>query len=364
MSLGAPAVASSLFPEPDAERDTSCCLRSHGGARFSHLHGRTLVDEYAWLRERNDPAVREYLEAENAYAEAVLAPTLQLRRRLYAEMLGRIQETDQNVPCHRGGFFYYSRTLHGRQYPIHCRRRGSLEGEEQVMLDLNELARDRPYMALGAYEVSDDGALLAYSTDDDGSRRYALFVRDLDSGRVLGPLAEGVGSVAWAADGCSLLYTVEEDGTRRQFRLFRHVLDSRVRGLVFEEEDPAFNLFVYRTRSRGFLVLAATSLTTADARFAPAECPQGPWRLVAPRVHEQEYELEHNGEHFYIRTNDRGRNFRLVRAEVARPGREGWAGGAAAPRDRDARRRRLLPQPPRDPRARGRPGADRHHRSA
>jgi oligopeptidase B len=319
MSLGAPAIAPAPFPEPRPPLRPPVAPRRPS---LTRIHGETLIDEYAWLRDRDDPAVRAYLEAENAYADAVLERTLPLRRRLYAEMLSRIQETDQSVPTRKGEFLYYARTEQGRQYPILCRRGPG--GAEAVTLDLNELARGEGYVALGAYEVSDDGRLLAYSVDDDGSRRHTLFVRDLERGRLLGRVAEGVGSVAWSADSRTLLYTTEEEGTRRQFRLLLHVLGSERHELLHEEPDPAFNLFVYRTRSHAFLVLAASSLTTSEARYTPSSRPEGPWRLVAPRLHGQEYELEHRGEHFYIRTNDTGRNFRLVRAELARPGREGW----------------------------------------
>ncbi len=291
---------------------------------MSLVHGERRVDEYFWLRERDNPEVRAYLEAENAYADALLAPTEPLQSRLYQEMLGRIKETDQNVPYRKGSFFYYSRTEQGRQYPIHCRKEGSLEALEQVTLDLNELATGESFMALGAYQVSDDARWLTYSTDDTGFRRYTLFLKDLRTGAVVEKVAETVGTVAWAADDRTLFYTVEEESTKRQYRLYRHVLGTEDHELVYEEVDPAFNLFVYRTRSREYLVLGTASLTTSEARVLRASSPRGEWRLVAPRLHEQEYEVEHHGEAFYIRTNDNGRNFRLVRAPVDSPGRERW----------------------------------------
>jgi oligopeptidase B len=288
------------------------------------VHGERRVDEYAWLRRKDDPDVRGYLEAENAYADAVMAPKRGLQETLYAEMLGRIRETDQSVPYRKGGFFHYSRTEQGKQYPIHCRRRGSLEGPEEVVLDLNRLAEGKAFMALGAFEPSDDGRLLAYSTDETGFRQYTLFVKDLRTGELVETVAEKVGSAAWAADGRTIFYTVEEESTKRQYRLLRHRLGEAAHDLVYEEADLAFNVGVYRTRSLAWLVLGIGSLTTSEARVLPAAEPLGEWRLVAPRVSEQEYDVDHRGDFFYLRTNDTGRNFRLVRAPVARPGRESW----------------------------------------
>ena len=290
----------------------------------TEIHGERRVDDYHWLREKENPAVRAYLEAENAYTDAVMKPSEGFQQALYAEMLGRIQETDEYVPYRRGGFFYYSRTEQGKQYPIYCRRKGSLEAEEEVTLDLNRLAEGKAFMSLGAYQVSDDGALLAYATDDTGFRQYTLFVKDLRTGLLVEKVAEKVGSVAWAADGQTLFYTVEEESTKRQYRLYRHRLGDAAHDLVYEESDEAFGVGVYRTRSLQYLVLGAGSLTTSEARFLPAALPRGEWRLVAPRVPEQEYDVEHHGEVFYIRANDTGRNFRLVKAPVSSPGRASW----------------------------------------
>ncbi len=303
------------FPKPPVARVVP---------RVTEVHGERLVDDYHWLREKENPEVRGYLEAENAFADAVMRPTEAFQATLYTEMLGRIQETDQNVPYRQGRFFYYSRTEQGKQYPIHCRKEGRLDAPEEVTLDLNGLAEGKPFLALGAYQVSDDGSLLAYATDDTGFRQYTLFVKDLRSGELLERVADRVGSVAWAADDRTLFYTVEEESTKRQYRLYRHRVGTDAHEIVHEEGDAAFNVGVYRTRSRRFLVLGAGSLTTSDARFLDAAVPHGAWRLLAPRIPEQEYEVEHHGEAFYLRVNDAGRNFRLVKAPVTSPGRESW----------------------------------------
>ena len=166
--------------------------------RVDVIHGDRRVDDYAWLRDRTDPEVAAYLSAENAYIDAVMKPTEAFQEALYKEMLGRIQETDMGVPYRKGGYFYYSRTEEGKQYPIYCRKKGDLEAPEEITLDLNMLAEGRPFMALGAYAVSDDGRLLAYSTDDTGFRQYTLFVKDLRTGELLDTRAERTGSAAWA----------------------------------------------------------------------------------------------------------------------------------------------------------------------
>lgn len=291
------------------------------------VHGEPRVDDYFWLRDRSDPAVREYLASENAYADELLRPLDPLRAALYDEMLARIKETDVEVPYRLDGWLYYSRTEQGRQYPILCRRRPGepgAEAPEQVTLDLNALAEGQPFLALGAYLPSDGGGLLAYSLDHVGFRQYTLHVKDLAQGALVETVAERVGSVAWAADGRTLFYTVEEEGTKRQFRLYRHAIGSRDHELVYEEPDPAFNVGVGRTRSRRWLVLGISSLTTSEARVLAADDPGAEWRLVAPRIAGQEYELDHHGDAFYIRSNDAGRNFRLVTAPTGAPGRESW----------------------------------------
>ncbi len=246
------------------------------------------------------------------------------RRVLYKEMLARIKETDESVPYRKGGYWYYSRTEQGKQYPIHCRRKGSREAPEEITLDLNQLAEGQKFMALGAYAVSDDGSLLAYSTDNTGFRQYTLQVKDLRT-REVGPLSvERTGSVAWSADNQTLFYTVEEESTKRQYRLYRHRLGIPAHDLVYEETDEAFSVGVHRTRSLRYLILSISSHTTSEARSLPADEPGGDWTLIAPRLPDQEYDIDHHGGLFYIRTNDQGRNFRLVSAPVGNPSREHW----------------------------------------
>ena len=287
------------------------------------VHGDRREDDYFWLRDKADPAVAAHLEAENAYADAYMKPTEPLQESLYEEMLGRIQETDLSVPYRDGRYFYYSRTEEGKQYPILCRKEESLDAPEEVTLDLNQLAEGLKFFSLGAYHVSDDGNLLAYSTDISGSRDYTLYVKDLRSQRLLPVQIEKTGSVAWAADDKSFFYTVE-DHAKRPYRLYRHVLGEPADELVYEENDELFRIWAGRSRSKAYLFLASGSHTTTEVRYLNASRPREAWTLVAAREHEHEYDLDHHGDLFYIRTNRGGRNFRLVAAPVSDPAPANW----------------------------------------
>jgi oligopeptidase B len=289
-------------------------------------HGHPLTDDYAWLREKTSPEVIGFLEQENAYTRAVMKPTEELQARLYDEMLSHIKETDVSVPFRDKNYFYYSRTEQGSQYPIYCRKHGSLEAKEEVMLDMNQLAAGESFMALGALTVSDDGHLLAYSTDTTGFRQYTLHIKDLRTGEVLSDQAQRVGSVVWTGDNRTLFYTVEDEETKRQFQLHRHQVgepqDKDV--LVYEEADERFNVGAGRTRDGKYLVLESASHTASEEQFLPAADPEGRWTLIEPRRENIEYYSDHREGLWYIRVNDTSRTFRLVTAPLATPGRDHW----------------------------------------
>jgi oligopeptidase B len=291
----------------------------------NHINGGDLVDDYHWLREKSKPEVAQYLEAENAYAESVMKPTDGLQKKLYDEMVSHIKETDMDVPYKQDDYYYYSRWETGKQYRIFARKKGSLSAPEQITLDVNELAKGEKFMALAVYEVSEDGNLLAYSTDNTGFRQYRLHVRDLRTGKDLPDTAEKTGSIVWASDNKTLFYTVE-DPAKRQYRLYRHKLgtDSKTDELVYEEKDERFDLSIDKSRSRQYLFMTSGSHTTSEARYLEAANPTGEFKLVAPREQNIEYYLDHIGDKFYIRTNDKGRTFRLVTAPVSDPGKNNW----------------------------------------
>ena len=275
------------------------------------LHGEARPDPYAWLRHKEDPAVRAYLEAENAWADEVMAPIKEFRERLYDEMLARIKQTDLSVPHKDGAYWYYTRTEEGKQYSIHCRKRGSLEGAEEVLLDVNRLAEGHEYMSLGVVRVSDDDSLLLYSTDHTGFREYTLRLKDLTTGEILPLEIPHVTSACWAADRSTIFYAVEDDA-KRPWRIYRHRLGTEEHTLVFEETDERFRVGIGRGRSRRLLYLGVTSHTTSEWHWIPADRPTTAPVLVRGREQDIEYDVDDRGDDFWIRINDTGRNFRLI----------------------------------------------------
>src|SRR6202045_1765485 len=293
--------------------------------KTTEINGRTMVDNYFWLREKKNPEVKAYLEAENVYTDAVMKPTEPLQKKLYGEMLSRIKETDVEVPYKDGAYFYYVRTEAGNQYGIRCSKKGSLDAPEEILLDVNELAKGQKFMSLGAFEVSDDGNLLAYTTDNTGFRQFTLAVKDLRTGKNLVDHAERVDSVAWANDNKTIFYTVEDAVSKRSYQLYRHAVGTAGPDpLIYEEKDERFEVGAGKTRSKSYLLLISSSHTTSEARYIPAGQPMAEWKLIEPRKQDVEYYPDHNGDFFYIRVNDTGRNFRLVRAPVADPHSQKW----------------------------------------
>lgn len=293
--------------------------------KVTEINGRKLVDNYFWLRDKPNPEVKAYLESENAYTDAQMKPTEDFQKKLYAEMLGRIKETDVEVPYKDGGYFYYTRSEAGKQYGIRCRKKGSMDAPEEVVLDVNELAKGQAFMSVAAYEVSDDTNLLAYTVDSTGFRQYTLVVKDLRTGKLLPDHAERVGSVAWANDNKTIFYTVEDAVSKRQYRLYRHTAGSAgPDDLVYEEKDERFEVGVVRTRSKAYIFLVSGSHTTSEVRYIAADQPNSEWKVMEPRKQDVEYYPDHNGDFFYIRTNDTGRNFRLVKTAVSDPRSQNW----------------------------------------
>ncbi len=294
--------------------------------RTTNLHGTELQDSYAWLREKGAPRVTAYLEAENAYTAASMAGTEALQDQLYAEILSHIQEDDSSVPYRDGDWVYVTRTEKGQQYARFCRRAADAEeAAEQVILDVNELARGQAFMAVGSSAVSPDGRLLAFTTDNTGFRQYTLHIKDLRTGELLPDTAERVGSLAWAADSRTLFYATEDEQTKREDRLFRRTVGTTGPGAeVFYEPDERFNLGVGRTRDRRFLILGLGSHTTSEAWYLDAQTPEARFQRIAERVDEEEYEVDHRDGFFYLRTNKDADQFRLMRTPVGSAGRDAW----------------------------------------
>ncbi len=291
----------------------------------TEINGHKLTDNYFWMREKSNPEVRAYLEAENAYTDAVMKPTEPFQKKLYDEMLSRVKETDVEVPYKEGDFFYYIRTEAGKQYPIRCRKKISADANEEVLLDVNELAKGQAFMTVQAFAVSTDGNLLAYSYDNTGFRQFNLAVKDLRTGQTLTDHAERVGSVVWANDNRTIFYTQEDATSKRQYRLYRHTVGSSdPDALVYEEPDEKFTVRAFKTRSQAYIIMELRSHTTSEARYIPAKDPAADWKTIEPRKPGVEYYADHNADSFYIRANDTGRNFRLVTAPVTDPGSKNW----------------------------------------
>ena len=308
-----PSVSSSLPPPPVARRIPHSVT----------VHGDTRQDDYAWLRERDNPEVLAYLEAENAYSLAAMRSLSDFEERLYQEMIGRIQWADTSVPYRKGDFLYYSRIEQGRPYALHYRRRASPEGPEELLLDLNVLAQGHPYFKLREFQVSDDGRWLAYSVDTTGKREYTLSLKDLSTGALLPERRELTYNVAWASDNRTLFFTTE-NAAHRSDKLWRHVLGEEGDTLVHEEKDEGFNLYLARSRSGEYFFIESSSWLTSEVWVLPCRESTVAPRRVAPREPGHVYYLEHQGARFYIRTNSTGPNFRIVTAPVDAPGRENW----------------------------------------
>jgi len=291
--------------------------------KTTSLFGSELIDEYGWLREKGAPEVTAYLEAENAATAEAMRGTEALQKTLYDEILSHIKEDDVSVPYLDGEWEYLTRTEKGRQYVQYCRRPVGKPEAENVILDVNVLGEGQPFMQVGTLTVSPDGKLLAYTTDATGFRQYTLAVKNLETGELLADTAERVGSVVWAPDSETLFYSTEDEQTKRQDRVFRLVLGSEAVE-VFHEEDERFNVGVGRTRDREYLLLEVGSHTTSETWVLYAASPTASFRLLAERVDDEEYSVEHRGGFFYIHTNHGAEQFRLMRAPVTETGREHW----------------------------------------
>jgi oligopeptidase B len=314
----------------------SATAQSNGGAgapkppmaekktKTTNIHGETIVDEYFWLREKTNPSVMAHLEAENSYADSLMKPTAALQEALYNEMLSHIKQTDTNVPYKLGNYFYYTRTEQGKQYPIFCRKKGSTDAAEEIILDQNELAKDQKFMSVGAFTPSDDGNLLAYSTDNTGYRQYTLQIKDLRTGQLFPERIERVNGIAWSTDNKTLFYVTEDNVTKRSDKFFRHVLGTDKNDLIYEEKDELFDIGVGRSRDKAMIFLEAYSKTSTEVRYLPADNPNATPKVVLARAADHEYDVDHRNNLFYIRTNKGAKNFRIVTAPVADPAEKNW----------------------------------------
>lgn len=295
--------------------------------RKLEMHGHARLDDYYWLRERENPEVIAYLEAENEYTGRVMAHTEAFQESLFEEIKARIKQDDSSVPYKLKDFYYYARFEEGRQYPIHCRKRGALDAPESVMLDLNELAMGHDFYALSGRAISYKQDILAYAEDTRGRRIYAIRFKDLETGEILEDvIPEVTGHMVWANDNKTLFYSKQDLVTLRSYQIYRHTLgtgpDADV--LVYEEPDETFTCHVGKSRSRKFIIIASSQTLSNEYRFLNADEPAGEFMLFAPRVRNHEYILDHYGDYFYVRSNDRAQNFRLMRTPETDTAQGNW----------------------------------------
>jgi oligopeptidase B len=275
------------------------------------------TDDYYWLRERDDPAVIAYLEAENAYTEAMMAHTADIQETLFQEIRARIKQTDESVPYKRDDHYYYTRTEDGREYQIYCRKHAALDAPEQrlldspeqIMIDGNQLAEGHGFFSVGSLAVSPGQDILAYSVDTVGRRFYTISFKELSTGKLLPDVIPNVTpNLTWAEDSRTLFYVRQDPTTLRSYQVYRHALgtDAAADVLVYEEMDETFNCHVYKTKSRRYIVIGSYQTLSSEMRTLQADDPQGEFVVLQPRQRDHEYDVDHWGEHFYIRTNHDG----------------------------------------------------------
>lgn len=288
--------------------------------------GDTRQDPYFWMRHREDPAVLDYVKAENAYMEAVMKPMEPLVDKLYQEILSRIKQTDESLPYRQGNYFYYTKTEEGKQYYVSARKKGSLSGPEEVLLDVNELAKPHKFFSVGSQTISPNENLLAYGTDTTGYREYTMRIKDLQANRLLPDEIQRVSGLLWAMDGKTLLYSKQQEKTKREFQVWAHQLGQPTSEdkLLFEEKDEKFRAGMARSLSQQFLFFVSQSGMTSEWHYLDAKTPYATPKLLLARREGITYDVDHHGDHFYIKINDKGRNFRVVKAPISDPSEKNW----------------------------------------
>jgi oligopeptidase B len=302
------------------------------------IHGDTRVDNYFWMRlsdaqknaenpDEQTKAVVAYLEAENAYTDTVMADTKELQDKLYEEIVGRIKQDDQSVPVKVDGYWYYSRYEEGKEYPLYCRKKGSMDAEEEIMLNVPEMAEGFAYYAVGGRAVSTNNNLLAFGVDTVSRRQYTLRVKDLSTGELLEDrIPETTGGAVWANDNKTMYYAKQDPVTLRSYRIYKHVLgtDAADDEIVYEETDETFGCYVGKTKSKDYLVIGSYATMSSEIRFLDANNPQGEWQIIQPRERGLEYSISHYGDHFYIVHNQDAKNFMLSRTPVNKTSKDNW----------------------------------------
>jgi len=305
------------FTAPHPEKKPKELISASGDKR---------VDEYYWLNERENPAVTAYLEAENRYADSVLAPVKGLREKLFTELKARIKEDDSSVPYFKNGYWYITRFETGKEYPIIGRKKGDLNAAEETLVDVNELAKGKAYCQLGGLTVSPDNKMLAYSVDYSGRNLFKLFFKNLENGQLLADSFDVGGAFAWANDSKTILYDTKDKVTLRNDKIWRHLLGTPQKSdvLMYEEKDVTQYAYLGKSKSEQYFFINSAYTQTVEVHYLDANNPTGQFKLVRPREQDFFYSLEHHADKFIIRTNWNAKNFRIMEAPVSDPRRENW----------------------------------------
>jgi oligopeptidase B len=294
--------------------------------KIDTLFGVTMTDNYHWLREKTNPEVIDYLKAENTYTDSMTVSTKALQEKLYNEMVGRIKETDMSLPVRRDDYYYYSRDEKGKQYKIYCRKKGTLEAAEEIMLDVNAMAEGKSFMSVAGMTVSPNQSLLAYAVDTAGNEIYTLYVKNLFTGETYpDAIPNATNNLQWANDNVTLFYTTL-DAALRSYRLWRHKLGTNpAKDIpVYEEQDQKFELGIDKSKSKAYLFMILGSAVTSEVRYLSADTPDGVFTIFTPRRQDIEYSVEHYGDRFFVLTNDNAKNFKLMETPVSATDISNW----------------------------------------
>ncbi|MFO7617838.1 MAG: S9 family peptidase [Bacteroidales bacterium] len=314
-------------PSPRRQSDFPAPPRAAQVEKELEVHGQVRMDPYYWLNQRENPEVIAYLTAENEYLNRVMENTAALQDTIYEEIVGRIKPDDTSVPYLDNGFYYYTRYVPGGEYPLYCRKKGSLEAEEEIILNVNELARGYAYYSVSGVQASPDNKLLAFGVDTVSRRKYEIRIKNLETGEILSDrIPETTGSVSWANDSRTFFFTRKDPVTLRSERIFRYRTSQPVslEEQVYHESDETFSVDISRSKSGRYLFIRSYSTLSSEFRYLDADRPEAAAVVIHPREKDHLYEVEHLGDHFFIRTNRNAVNFRLMRATVSSPGINHW----------------------------------------
>jgi len=290
------------------------------------IHGDTRTDNYYWLRERENPEVIAYLESENAFTQEYLKDSEKFREDLYSEIIGRIEQTDLSVPYRLNAYYYYSRFEEGKEYPVYCRKKGSLDAREEIILNMNEMAGSREFYDIGDWSISPDNKMIAFTTDTVSRRLYSVCVKNLETGEQIDDkISNSDESVVWANDNQTIYYVVKDE-TLRPYKVYRHRIGDNISGdiLVFHEADSTYSVELFKTKSRKYIVIGSYSTLTDQYRTLNADTPAGEFQVFNPREEKLQYEIEHYNDTFYILTDFKAKNNRLMKTPVTKTAKENW----------------------------------------